>query len=169
MAVYMFWGTYMVIGELRGSTMIKGMILIFALTVMPGLWAIMDHLDDQLWMAMYNKSAAADLFNALLLDASTGIFQITIVFVLFFLINQAGGGDAGGAVNPSQQFGRGLGSAYGGSAGRSAEQGSKYGGRGLSGGGWTAKTAEQARKGEKGSGVFVKGLNGIKRGVDKMK
>lgn len=107
MAIYMFWGVYMVVGEFKGSTLIKGMILIIALTMMPGLWAIVEHLDDSLYSAMYSGADSDDMlkFNMLLLDITTGMFQIAIVFVVFYLIGEAGGGSVSSAVRDSQSLG----------------------------------------------------------------
>ncbi len=104
MTIYMFWGVYMVVGEFRGMTMVKGMILIIALTIMPGLWAIVEHLDDSLYSAMYSGADSDDTlkFNMLLLDITTGMFQIAIVFVVFYLIGEAGGGNAASAIKDSQ-------------------------------------------------------------------
>lgn len=132
MSVYMFWGIYLLVGEFKGMTMIKGMILIIALCMMPALWAVIDHLDDSLWKAMYGNRTFTDAFEMILLDITTGIFQIAIVFVLFFLIGEAGGGNAGGAVSSSQKHGevgaRGVGSAAGKGTGTAASQGAKTGG-----------------------------------------
>lgn len=147
MAVYMFWGPFMVVSEFRGMSMIKGMILIIALTMMPSLWAIVDHLDDTLYSAMYSGTDSDDMlkFNMLLLDITTGIFQIGIVFVLFYLIGEAGGGNARGAVNDTQGFGetgaRGAGNTIGKGAGKGT-QWATVGSRGKGGitsGGWGSK------------------------------
>ncbi len=119
MSIYMFWGVYMTVGEFRGGTMVKGMFLIIALTVMPGLWAIVEHLDDSLYSSMYSDGDSDDMlkFNMLLLDITTGMFQVAIVFVVFFLIGEAGGGNAKAAVNDAQNMGnnaaRGAGNAAG--------------------------------------------------------
>lgn len=52
----MFWGVYMVIGEFKGETLIKGMVLIIALTIMPGLWAIVEHLFCDEWLSRGDKN-----------------------------------------------------------------------------------------------------------------
>lgn len=127
MTIYMFWGVYMVIGEFKGMTMIRGMILITALTIMPGLWAIIGHLDDKLYSAMYDGVSDTSKFNMLLLDIATSIFQIAIVFVVFFLISEAGSTNASGAVNPGQasmnKAAGGTGGSIGGSAGKTGAWG----------------------------------------------
>ena len=97
MTVYMFWGVYMLMGELRGSTLVKGMVAIFSLTIIPGLWAIADHLDDKLWDAMYDSWIDSPI-QMILLDAASGIFYLGIMMVVFYLINLAGAGDAGSAL-----------------------------------------------------------------------
>lgn len=104
MAIYMFWGFYMVIGAMRGSTMIKGMFLIFGLTIVPSLWALFDHLDDQLWDAMYGSSGFTDMFEAILMDTASTIFYFASVMVWFYMINAAGGGDASAAVRGSESY-----------------------------------------------------------------
>ncbi len=44
-------------------------------------------------------------FNMLLLDITTGMFQIAIVFVVFYLIGEAVGSNVSGAVRDSQSLG----------------------------------------------------------------
>lgn len=128
MAIYMFWGVYMVVGEFKGTTLIKGMILIIALTIMPGLWAIIEHLDDSLYSAMYSGVDSDDMlkFNMLLLDITTGIFQIAIVFVVFYLIGEAGGGNASGVIRDSQSQGSKLSGALGANLGGGANKGLRW-------------------------------------------
>ncbi len=116
MAIYMFWAIYMTVGEFRGMTMIKGMILISSLTMMPALWSIVDHLDDALYQAMYYDSSGG-IFNKILLDITTGIFEISIVFILFYLVAEAGGGNTSRVVGADQNLGmqgsKGIGSSSG--------------------------------------------------------
>ncbi len=153
MTIYMFWGVYMVIGEFKGMAMIRGMILITALCVMPGLWSIIGHLDDQLYGAMYGGSNDHSLFNRLLLDIATSIFEIAIVFVVFFLINQAGGGNAAGAVNDTQTMGmkgsQGTGSSIGSSSSKTGF-GGLFGGRSGKTGKWTPGLLSRIGSGFKG-------------------
>ena len=122
MAIYMFWGFYMVIGAMRGSTMVKGMFLIFGLTIVPSLWALFDHLDDKLWDAMYGTSGWTDMFEAILLDTASTIFYFASVMVWFYMINAAGGGDLSGAVKGTSGYGdsltRSFGRGYGSGAGK---------------------------------------------------
>lgn len=117
MAIYMFWGFYMVIGAMRGSTMIKGMFLIFGLTIVPSLWALFDHMDDQLWDAMYGSSGWTDIFEALLLDTASTIFYFASVMVWFYMVNAAGGGDLSAATRGMQSSTNQLASSVGGRAG----------------------------------------------------
>ena len=107
MTIYMFWGIYMLIGEMRGSTLVKGMVTIFSLTIIPGLWAIADHLDDKLWEAMYDSWIDSPI-QMILLDAASGIFYLGIMMVVFYLINLAGVGDAGGTLTGVQNRAEGL-------------------------------------------------------------
>ncbi len=104
MTVYMFWGVYMIVAEFRGSVVIKGMILIIVLTLMPSLWALMDHLDDGLYEALYGGWSMSNPLDRIFLDIATSIFQLGIVFVVFFLINDAGGGSVGSSVNETQNM-----------------------------------------------------------------
>ncbi len=134
MSVYMFWGIYLIVGEFKGMTMIRGMILIIAVVMMPALWAIVEHLDDGLYSAMYGGSVnVTDVFNRALLDITTGIFQIAIVFVLFYLIGEAGGGNARGVVGADQgmadRASRGIGSSAGGSLSNAGVGATKGAGR----------------------------------------
>ena len=99
MTLYMFWGIYMVIGGMRGTTMLKGMFIIIAICIIPGLWAIIDHLDDKLWEAMGQSNWG--IFNRAMLDITTGMFYIGIIYVVFFFFNLAGGGDASAAIRGS--------------------------------------------------------------------
>ena len=107
MTIYLGWGIYMIIGELRGSTIIRGMILIFSVSIIFGLWAIADHIDDKLWDAMYGSRWGSP-FAMIILDATSGIFYIAISSIVFYKINLAGGGDAGKSIGGSQQQASGL-------------------------------------------------------------
>ena len=59
------------------DAIIKGMILIFSLTIIPGLWAVMEHLDDTLWQAMYGGEGTAGVFDMALLDAASNAFYVS--------------------------------------------------------------------------------------------
>ena len=125
MTVYMFWGIYMLIGELRGATIVKGMILIFSLTIIPGLWAIADHLDDKLWDAMYDSWIDSPI-QMILLDAASGIFYLAIPMIVFFLINLAGAGEGKGVLADVQNGARGLSAEVGQSGGKTASKGMRW-------------------------------------------
>lgn len=120
MTIYMFWGIYMVIGELRGTTMIKGLLLIFSLTSIPGIWHIIDHLDDRLLEAMYGGIINSNPFNAILLDVTSGMFYLISVFVVFYLYSMAGMGDAGVAIRGTHNDARGASQVGASSVGNSA-------------------------------------------------
>lgn len=131
MAVFMFWGIYMVLGGLSGRALIKGMMLIIALTIIPSLWAVVSHLDDQLWEAMYGTTGVLDPFNMILLDTASTIFQFAIIYVLFYIVSLAGGGDASGALGRSDShastYARNIGNTGGsvvGNSGSALTQGS---------------------------------------------
>lgn len=105
MSVYMFWGIFMVVGGFSGRTIIKGMILIISLIILPSLWALMAHLDDKLYAAMY-ANGGGGVFNRIILDVASAIFQIGIVYVLFHVVSLAGGGDASGAIGGNKDAGQ---------------------------------------------------------------
>ncbi|MDP8051518.1 hypothetical protein QJU23_03635 [Pasteurella atlantica] len=161
MSIYMFWGLYMVIGEFKGQVMIKGMILIMALTIMPGLWAIVEHLDDSLYSAMYSTTNSDDIlkFNMLLLDITTGIFQIAIVFVIFYLIGEAGGGNPRGVTHDSQNSANNFSKNAGNTIGSAASKGIRW-----------ATIGQRNSSGTITSGGFGTKLgNGIKGGIRKIR
>ena len=124
MTVYIFWGVFMIMGEMRGGALVKGLFLLFGLTIIPRIWSIIDHLDDNLFAAMYD-SVLANPFNRVLLDAATGVFYFLAPFVVFNMLGMVGFGDASGSMqsshresqNLSGSLGRGLGRG-GGSLGR---------------------------------------------------
>ena len=117
MTVYMFWGIYMVLGRMSMDAIIKGMILIFSLTIIPGLWAVMEHLDDTLWQAMYGGEGTAGVFDMALLDAASNAFYVACIFVLFYVINLAEAVNVSSAVRDSQSGAQGLSSRLGGATG----------------------------------------------------
>lgn len=107
MVIYMFWGVYVLIGEMRGSTVVKGMLTIFSATIIFGLWSIADHIDDKLWDAMYGSRWGSP-FAMILLDATSGIFYFIICSAVFYMVNLAGGGEPGGMLGGGQQQASGL-------------------------------------------------------------
>lgn len=158
MTIYMFWGIYMLIGEMRGSTLVKGMVTIFSLTIIPGLWAIADHLDDKLWEAMYDSWIDSPI-QMILLDAASGIFYLGIMMVVFYLINLAGVGDAGGTLTGVQNRAEGL--------------SGKVGATGTTSAGNTWKWFTSGQKDKQGKivsgGYWTKLKAGAKNGWNKMR
>ena len=156
MAVYMFWGIYMLIGEMRGATIVKGMVLIFSLTIIPGLWSVADHLDDKLWDAMYDSWTDGPI-QMVLLDAASGIFYLAIPMIVFYLINLAGAGDHSGALADVQNNAKGLSGNVGQATGKGTNKSFN----------WFVK-GDRNSKGEIKSGGFVtKFGSGIKGGWNK--
>ena len=156
MTVYMFWGIYMLIGEMRGTTILKGMVLIFSLTIIPGLWSIADHLDDKLWDAMYDSWLDSPI-QMVLLDAANGIFYLAIPMIVFYLINLAGAGDHSGALADVQNNAKGLSGNVGQATGKGTNKSFN----------WFVK-GDRNSKGEIKSGGFVtKFGSGIKGGWNK--
>lgn len=158
MAVYMFWGIYMLIGEMRGAALVKGMVLIFSLTIIPGLWSIADHLDDKLWDAMYDSWTDGPI-QMVLLDAASGIFYLAIPMIIFFLINLAGAGEHSGALADVQSRAGNLSGNIGQSTGKGTNKSFN----------WFVK-GDRNSKGEIKSGGFVtKFGSGIKSGWNKIR
>ena len=120
MTTYMFWGIYLVLGRMSMDAVIKGMILIICLNIIPGVWAVMEHLDDTLWQAMYGNEGTSSVFDTVLLDAASHAFCIASVGVIFYMVNMAEGVNAGSTVKDSQASSqtltRGMGNAAGSSA-----------------------------------------------------
>lgn len=124
MAVFMLWGLFLIIGEMRGMTLIKGMMLIFVLSILPSLWEFADYIDDQLFLALYPNAPSFSFTNIpreLLSDHSTIerilLLFVSMVFYVFFpmlmlyLIAEAGGPASGakmtseGINKPAQEQG----------------------------------------------------------------
>lgn len=124
MTTYMFWGIYMVLGRMSMDAVIKGMILIIGLNIIPGVWAVMEHLDDTLWQAMYGNEGTSSVFDTVLLDAASSAFTVASIFVLFYLANMADGVNVGSAVKDSHQGANSISSSLGQTAGGSAAKAS---------------------------------------------
>ena len=120
MTTYMFWGIYLVLGRMSMDAVIKGMILIICLNIIPGVWAVMEHLDDTLWQAMYGNDGTSSVFDTVLLDAASSAFFVASIGVIFYMVNMADGVNAGSTVKDSQASSqtltRGMGNAAGSSA-----------------------------------------------------
>jgi len=130
MTVFMLWGLFLVIGEMRGMTLIKGMMLIFVLSILPSLWELADYIDDQLFLALYPGAPPLSLTNIpaelvadhstierILLMFVTLVFYVIFPLLMLYLIAEAGGprtasGMATDAVNsPAREQGGEMGSA----------------------------------------------------------
>lgn len=130
MTIFMLWGLFLVIGEMRGMTLIKGMLLIFVLSILPSLWEFADYIDDQLFLALYPGAPPLSLTNIpaelvadhstierILLMFITLVFYVIFPLLMLYLIAEAGGpsqgvGIAGRGINdPASEQGGGLGSA----------------------------------------------------------
>lgn len=120
MTTYMFWGIYLVLGRMSMDAVIKGMILIICLNIIPGVWAVMEHLDDTLWQAMYGNEGTSSVFDTVLLDAASSAFFVASIFVLFYMVNMAEGVNATAAVKDSQSQAHNISGNLGGAAGDSA-------------------------------------------------
>ena len=110
MGIFCFWGIYLIVADYRWETILKGLILIFIISTLPGLWSISQHLDSALWYALYpdikdlatlaNKSNESYV-ERILLDAASTVFNVIFPLILMYLVTEAGGGNPGQAINPS--------------------------------------------------------------------
>ena len=129
MGIFTFWGIYLIIADYRWETILKGLILIFIISLMPGLWAISQHLDNALWQALYpDVNTLAELANRsnknyverILLDAASTMFNVIFPLILMYLVNEAGGGRPGAAFQSTQGSAENIGGTSGRMAGSSA-------------------------------------------------
>jgi hypothetical protein len=133
MTVFILWGVFLVIGEMRGLILIKGLMLIFVLSILPGLWGFADYIDDQLFLALYPgappvsvTSIPAELMSdhstieRILLTFTTAVFYVIFPLLMLYLIGEAGGPSSAGSMtthginSPAQTQGGIAGSAVGG-------------------------------------------------------
>ena len=130
MTVFILWGVFLVIGEMRGLVLIKGLMLIFVLSILPGLWSLANHIDDQLFLALYPTAPPVSLDNIpaellaehstierILLMFTTTVFYVIFPLLMLYLVAEAGGPSQGtgmanqGINNPTQTQGGIAGSA----------------------------------------------------------
>ena len=123
------------------ETILKGLILIFIISLMPGLWAISQHLDNALWQALYpDVNTLAELANRsnknyverILLDAASTMFNVIFPLILMYLVNEAGGGRPEGAISPGNGQAENIGRTGSRMAGSTAGAGVNTAGRGAS-------------------------------------
>ncbi len=98
MGIYAFWGIYLIVSSYRGETVFKGLVLIFAITLLPSIWAIADHLDGHLYQALFPYNDVKDAttrdsstVERMILDGASTVFYIIFPFILMFMISEAGG------------------------------------------------------------------------------
>ncbi len=129
MGIFAFWGIYLIIADYRWETILKGLILIFIISILPGLWSISQHLDSALWQALYpgvdSLAALADkskdsYVERILLDAASTVFNVIFPLILMYLVNEAGGGRPGSAFQSTQTGADNIGGTSGRMAGSSA-------------------------------------------------
>jgi hypothetical protein len=120
------------------ETILKGLILIFIISLMPGLWAISQHLDNALWQALYpDVNTLAELANRsnknyverILLDAASTMFNVIFPLILMYLVNEAGGGRPSGAIEAGDAQAKNIGNVGGRMAGSTAGAGVNTAGR----------------------------------------
>lgn len=136
MGIFAFWIFYMIVSGYRGETVFRGLVLIYVITLLPGIWAIADHIDSHLYASMFPgkdiseiSSEASGLIERMVLDASSTAFYIIFPFILFFMVSEAGGPSANRAVQSSDAESRGLGRTAGGLGGNIAGRSSSNLGR----------------------------------------
>jgi len=108
MTVFMLWGVFLVIGEMRGLILLKGLMLIFVLSILPGLWSFADYIDDQLFLALYPGAPPVSVTNIpaelmsdhstierILLTFTTAVFYVIFPLLMLYLVAEAGGPSQG--------------------------------------------------------------------------
>lgn len=124
MAVFVLWGLFLVIGEMRGMTLVKGMLLIFVLSILPSLWSFADYIDDRLFLTLYPGAPSFSITNIpkelmsdhstierILLTFTTAVFYLILPMLLLYLVAEAGGPSQTGAMasqglnNPAKELG----------------------------------------------------------------
>ncbi|MCB1796867.1 MAG: hypothetical protein KDJ70_21075, partial [Candidatus Competibacteraceae bacterium] len=111
MTVFMLWGVFLVIGEMRGLILLKGLMLIFVLSILPGLWSFADYIDDQLFLALYPGAPPVSVTNIpaelmsdhstierILLTFTTAVFYIIFPLLMLYLVAEAGGPGSGSSI-----------------------------------------------------------------------
>jgi membrane protein len=138
MGIFAFWGIYLIIADYRWETILKGLILIFIISILPGLWSISQHLDSALWQALYpgvdSLAALADkskdsYVERILLDAASTVFNVIFPLILMYLVNEAGGGRPSGAIEAGDAQAKNIGNVGGRMAGNTAGAGVNTAGR----------------------------------------
>ena len=138
MGIFAFWGIYLIIADYRWETILKGLILIFIISILPGLWSISQHLDSALWQALYpgvdTLAALAEKSNdsyveRILLDAASTVFNVIFPLILMYLVNEAGGGRPSGAIEAGDAQAKNIGNVGGRMAGSTAGAGVNTAGR----------------------------------------
>ncbi|WP_143143186.1 hypothetical protein [Suttonella ornithocola] len=105
------------------------MVLIFVICIFPGLWAIAEHLDDQLFDAIAQKREAIagagglnmSMAERLILDMANTAFYFIFPLLLLYLISEAGSARASSVVNDSNSHGRRVGDIGGKATGQVAQ------------------------------------------------
>lgn len=132
MAIFMLWGLFLVIGEMRGLALIKGLMLIFVLSILPSLWAFADYIDDRLFLTLYPNAESFSVkmiakalishnatIERVMLMFTTAVFYLILPMLLMYLVAEAGGPGtasrfAGDSLNaPSREMGNVGGSPVG--------------------------------------------------------
>lgn len=144
MGIFAFWGVYLIIADYRWETILKGLILIFIISLLPGLWAITQYLDATLWHALYPdvdslavavKRQSGNYVERLLLDAASTVFNIIFPLILMYLVNEAGGGRPGAALavanGQAENIGRTGGRMAGGATSGTAGMAGRGAGKGM--------------------------------------
>ena len=122
MGIFCFWGIYLIVADYRWETILKGLILIFIISMMPSLWATTQYLDSALWHALYPdlselstamRRTNQNYVERLSLDAASTVFNVIFPLILMYLVTEAGGGKPGQAIQASSSRAEGVGRAGG--------------------------------------------------------
>ncbi len=156
MGIFAFWGIYLIVSSYRGETVFRGLVLIFAITLLPSIWAIADHLDSYLYQAMFPYNDVKDYSDKssstverMVLDGASTVFYVIFPFILLYMISEAGGPKGGIALQSTDKQSSNLGRTTGGLGGGLTPKVMKTG----------MKTGQQAAN--KGFGI-VKSMRGGK-------
>ena len=96
--IFMFWGIYLIISRMQGEAMFMGAIMIFLISIIPGIWAIGNHLDDKLYVAMFPQTESladilkspSDHLQRLILDVVSTVYYIILPMILLYVAAMAG-------------------------------------------------------------------------------
>ena len=138
MGIYALWLIYMVVSEFGGMALIRGMMMIFALKFVSGLWAWADYVDSVVFSMLFPGGAGHNALvgstpDRLIIDIASTLFYFIVPMLLFMLISAAKGPDASKANQSIRDEANTIGNKAGGLAGSGVTKGIDVGGKGAKG------------------------------------